>query len=188
MWRQLPLALFATLSSAEGYNTVHLEGYGSFSGTQVNETYSGHALPHAVDAWLGMDYATQPVGDRRFTQSIRPAPFNGTKAATSFGKVCIQEVTSGHTLELQDEACLNFNVYRTPGVALDKKLPVLVWIHGGSMYAGSYQSFDAAAFAASSPEPIVVVNFHYRVNSLGSLPSQLTDEEGLSNLGIKAVS
>ena len=185
MWRQLPLALFATLSSAEGYNTVNLEGYGSFSGTQVNETYSGHALPHAVDAWLGMDYATQPVGDRRFTQSIRPAPFNGTKAATSFGKVCIQEVTSGHTLELQDEACLNFNVYRTSGVPLDKKLPVLVWIHGGSMYAGSYQSFDAAAFAASSPEPIVVVNFHYRVNSLGSLPSQLTDEEGLSNLGIK---
>jgi acetylcholinesterase len=185
MWRQLPLALFATLSSAEGYNTVKLEGYGSFSGTQVNETYSGHALPHAVDAWLGMDYATQPVGDRRFTQVDRPSPFNGTKAATSFGKVCIQEVLSGHTLDLQDEACLNFNVYRTPGVPLDKKLPVLVWIHGGSMYAGSYQSFDAAAFAASSPEPIVVVNFHYRVNSLGSLPSKLTDEEGLSNLGIK---
>jgi acetylcholinesterase len=185
MWRQLPLALFATLSSAEGYNTVKLEGYGSFSGTQVNETYSGHALPHAVDAWLGMDYATQPVGDLRFTQVDRPSPFNGTKAATSFGKVCIQEVLSGHTLDLQDEACLNFNVYRTPGVPLDKKLPVLVWIHGGSMYAGSYQSFDAAAFAASSPEPIVVVNFHYRVNSLGSLPSKLTDEEGLSNLGIK---
>jgi len=185
MWRKLPLALFGALSSAECYNTVKLEGYGSFSGTQVNETFTGHALPHAVDAWLGMDYATQPVGDRRFTQSVPPSPFNGTKAATSFGKICIQEAQSGQTLDLQNEACLNFNVYRTPGVPLEQKLPVLVWIHGGAMYSGSYLSFDAASFAASSPEPIVVVNFHYRVNSLGSLPSRLTDEEGLTNLGIK---
>lgn len=185
MWKPIQLALLATLSHADSRNTVKLDGYGSFSGTSINETYSGYALPHAVDAWLGMDYAAQPVGNRRFTQSTGPSPFNGTKAATSYGKACIQELTSALPLELQDEACLNFNVYRTPGVSLDEKLPVLVWIHGGSFYAGSYKSFDGAAFAASSPEPIVVVTFHYRVNSLGSLPSQLLNEEGLSNINIR---
>lgn len=182
-WTTLSLGILAAFSSADK-NIVTLDGYGSFSGTSVNETYSGYALPQAVDAWLGIDYAAQPVGPRRFTHSTRPAAFNGTKAATSYGKVCIQETTSALPLELQDEACLNFNVYRSPGIPLDEKLPVLVWIHGGSFYAGSYKSFDGAAFAASSPAPIVVVTFHYRLNSLGTLPSQLLLEQGLSNINI----
>jgi hypothetical protein len=166
-WQTPFVASLAATSSAEKGCTVHLQDYGSFSGTTINETYSGHALPQAVDAWLGMDYASQPVGHRRFTPSSWPSPFNGTKYATSYGKACIQELSSSLPLELQDEACLNFNVYRTPGVPLEQKLPVLVWIHGGSFYAGSYKSFDGASFAASSPAPIVVVNFHYRVNSFG---------------------
>jgi acetylcholinesterase len=185
IWHTLPQAFLAATAIADSCETVQLKNYGSFSGTSINETYSGYALPHAVDAWLGMDYATQPVGDLRFTQSTWPAPFNGTKSAASYGKACIQELTSALPLELQDEACLNFNVYRTPGVPLDEKLPVLVWIHGGSFYAGSYKSFDGASFAASSPAPIVVVTFHYRVNSFGSLPSQLLLNEGLSNINIK---
>lgn len=185
IWQTPIFASLAATTPADRHSTVHLKDYGSFSGTSINESYSGYALPQPVDAWLGIDYATQPVGDRRFTQSSWPAPFNGTKSATSYGKACIQELTSSLPLELQDEACLNFNVYRTPGVPLKKKLPVLVWIHGGSFYAGSYKSFDGASFAASSPAPIVVVNFHYRVNSFGSLPSQLLDEEGLSNINIR---
>jgi acetylcholinesterase len=184
-WQTPFVASLAATSSAEKGCTVHLQDYGSFSGTTINETYSGHALPQAVDAWLGMDYASQPVGHRRFTPSSWPSPFNGTKYATSYGKACIQELSSSLPLELQDEACLNFNVYRTPGVPLEQKLPVLVWIHGGSFYAGSYKSFDGASFAASSPAPIVVVNFHYRVNSFGSLPSRLLNEEGLSNINIR---
>lgn len=120
----------------------------------------------------------------RFTAVTWPARFNGTKAATSYGKTCIQDPTSTK-VETQDEACLNFNVFRTPGVPLDQKLPVLLWVHGGAFYAGSYQSFDGASFAASSKVPIVVVTFHYRINSLGFLPSPLFEEEGLLNLGLR---
>jgi carboxylesterase type B len=167
------------------HKPVTLQGYGTFGGTVVNETFSGHALPQVVDAWLGMDYATQPVGDRRFAPASLPPSFDGIRLATEYGKACIQEVSSSLPAELQDEACLNFNVFRTPGIPLDQKLPVLVWIHGGAFYAGSYQSFDGASFAASSKEPIVVVSFHYRLNSLGFLPSRLFHEEGLENLGIR---
>lgn len=106
------------------------------------------------------------------------------KAATSYRKACIQEITSLLPIELQHEACLNSNVYRTPGVSPDEKLPVLVWIHGGSFFAGSYKSFDGASFAASSPAPIVVVTFHYSVKSFGSLPSKAL-LEGLSNINIR---
>lgn len=164
--------------------TVTLEGYGTFSGTVINETLSGQALTAPVDAWLGMDYATQPVGDGRFAPVTWPESFDGVKAATEYGKACIQDPTSVAITD-QDEACLNFNVFRTQGVALTEKLPVLVWIHGGSFFAGSWASFDGASFAASSEAPIVVVNFHYRMNSLGSLPSALFEEEGLLNLNVR---
>ncbi|KAI6380650.1 hypothetical protein MCOR25_001585 [Pyricularia grisea] len=172
------------LPAEGGYNTVKLDGYGSFSGKVVNTTLKGGALPTAVDAWLGIDYSTQPTGESRFEPVTWPEPFDGVKAATEFGKACIQEEASV-AIELQDEACLNFNVYRTKDVPLDQKLPVLVWIHGGAFYAGSYMSFDAASFAAYSKAPIVVVQLHYRMNSLGFLPSALFEREGLLNLGIR---
>jgi hypothetical protein len=75
IWHTLPQAFLAATAVADSREIVHLKGYGSFSGTSINQTYSGHALPHAVDAWLGIDYATQPVGDRRFTQSTWPAAY-----------------------------------------------------------------------------------------------------------------
>ncbi|KAI1337915.1 para-nitrobenzyl esterase [Xylariaceae sp. FL0016] len=174
-------------SAASNVQTpVALEGYGQFTGTVVNSTLSGYALPKPVDAWLGMDYASQPVGEGRFSPVEWPAAFNGTKAATKYGKVCIQDdVISGMSVTVQDEACLNFNVHRTQGVPMDKKLPVLVWIHGGSFCYGSYKAFDGASFVAKSEAPLVVVNFHYRLNSLGFLPSELFDDEGLLNLGVR---
>lgn len=171
--------------SESHYNLVKLNGYGSFSGTTINSTFTKKDLPAPVDAWMGIDYSVQPAGKRRFTAADWPRPFKGVKRATSYGKQCIQEVASKTPLAQQDEACLNFNVFRTKGVPLSKKLPVLVWIHGGAFFSGSWASFDGAAFAAASKEPIVVVSFHYRVNSLGFLPSELFQEEGLSNLGIR---
>lgn len=163
---------------------ITLDGYGEFTGTVINTTFSGRPLPAPVDAWLGMDYATQPTGENRFKPVDWPAPFDGVKAATTYGKTCIQDPTSTK-IETQDEACLNFNVFRTKDVPLNKRLPVLVWIHGGAFVAGSWGSFDGAAFVASSKVPITVVTFHYRVNSLGFLPSKLFDEEGLLNLGLR---
>ncbi|KAF2705063.1 acetylcholinesterase [Pleomassaria siparia CBS 279.74] len=179
---QVPLSTAATAASLN--NTVNLAAYGKFSGTTVNSTFSNKTLPTTVDAWLGIDYSTQPVGDNRFRPVTWPSPFNGTKAATRYGKTCIQDPASTK-IDTQDEACLNFNVFRTPGVPLSRKLPVLVWVHGGAFYAGSYNSFDGAAFAASSKEPIVVVTFHYRLNSIGFLASPLFEDEGLLNLGLR---
>lgn len=164
--------------------TVRLEGYGSLTGTIVNQTLSGNALAAPVDAWLGIDYSTQPVGEGRFAPVDWPQAFEGVRTATQYGKACVQDPTSVD-VSIQDEACLNFNVFRPQGIPLTEKLPILVWMHGGAFYAGSWKSFDGASFAATSESPIVVVNFHYRVNSLGFLPSTLLEEEGLLNLGLR---
>ncbi len=177
---------FPTLATATTRNdqVISLKGYGEFTGTIVNSTYTGYPLSNPVDAWLGIDYATQPIGEGRFKPVDWPAPFSGRKEATKYGKACIQDSRSV-ALETQSEACLNFNVYRPQGVPLKKKLPVLVWIHGGSFNSGSWKSFDGAAFVAASKAPIVVATFHYRLNSLGFLPSELFEEEGLLNLGLR---
>ncbi|KAF4980172.1 hypothetical protein FZEAL_3750 [Fusarium zealandicum] len=179
------LALWLVPAAGKHYNPVKLAGYGRFSGTVVNSTYTRQELPAEVDAWLGIDYATQPTGNGRFQVVDWPRRFAGIKRADHYGKVCIQAEAAKTPIEDQDEACLNFNVYRTQGVPLSEKLPVLVWIHGGAFYSGSWASFDGAAFVASSKVPIVVVTFHYRINSLGFLPSALFEDEGLLNLGIR---
>lgn len=168
----------------QGKNVVNLEGYGSFSGTSINASRSGQELPHAVDAWLGIDYATQPVGNARFQPLTNASSFSGVRAASSFGKVCPQN-PSVEKLEDQDEACLSFNVFRPQGVPLNETLPVLVWIHGGSFNTGGWRNFDGPSFVTRSDSPLMVVTFHYRLGSLGFLPSALFEEEGLLNLGLR---
>ena len=177
----LALSHQALLSTATPI--VNLSGYGSFQGLEVDKSLTNDTLPSPVDAWLGIDYAEQPIGNRRFAPvKQRPQEFQGVRSATSYGKVCVQDLS--FVPYEQDEACLNFNVFRTAGVPLDEKLPTLVWIHGGGFVAGSARSLDGASFAASSERPIVVVTFNYRINSLGFLPSKLFEEEGLLNLGL----
>jgi acetylcholinesterase len=163
--------------------TVNLTGYGSFQGLAVNSSLANDTLPAPVDAWLGIDYAVQPVGDGRFRPvEARPTAFEGVRPATTYGKVCVQDPLM--VPYDQDEACLSFNVFRTADIPLDEKLPTLVWIHGGGFVAGSARSLDGASFVASSENPVAVVTFNYRINSLGFLPSTLFEEEGLLNLGL----
>lgn len=124
-----PLPLNETL-------TVSIPSYGSFTGTTLNSTISGYPLSKPVHAWYGIDYATQPIGDLRFSVTGWPPAFNGTRNAKVYGKVCIQEpgnsnlVTYIKTDLEYGEDCLNLNVFRPAGVSIEEKLPVLIWIHG----------------------------------------------------------
>ena len=160
------LTTFAVLTSVTAtYNTssqVTLPGYGTFVGTTVSQTLTKKPLPRAVDAWLGIDYASQPVGEARFAPVGAPEPFDGVKNASSYGYSCFQDPDE-LPYEL-DEACLSMNVFRPQGLAEDAELPVLIWIHGGGFVAGSARSFDGASFVANSREPLVVVTFNYRVS------------------------
>lgn len=117
---------FATLNGL----AISLDGYGSFVGTTVNQSLTKQALPVEVDAWLGIDYATQPVGKDRFTPVAFAKSFSGTKNASQYGYTCIQDpATNSYPM---DEACLNLNVFRPQGINGTERLPVLVWIHGVS--------------------------------------------------------
>lgn len=107
---------------------------GTFKGTSINATLTGTTLPVPVHAWLGIDYATQPVGpEGRFHQTRPIKPSNGTKDASQYGKICVQEYP-GLPDYAQDEACLNMNIFRPVNSTNVDKLPIFLWIHGVSTF------------------------------------------------------
>lgn len=173
------------VSSSSSAPTVNLSGIGAYAGITISESLSGFNLPQSVDAWLGIDYALQPINERRF-QPIQgpPTSFNGVKHANAFGPICLQDQSYPYADE-QDESCLSFNVYRTENVPLSQKLPTLVWIHGGGFVLHSGRSMDGASFVASSKSPIMVITFNYRLSAFGFLPSKLFERLGLLNLGLR---
>jgi len=75
------------------------------------------------------------------------------------------------------EDCLNLNVWTPdPGAA---RLPVVVWIHGGSFMngSGSVGAYDGAAFARDG---VVCVTINYRLSAEGFL----FFDDGIANLGL----
>jgi acetylcholinesterase len=162
-------------------NIVTLPSYGTFEGTQILSTLESNlALKAPVDAWLGINYSTQPIGPGRFAPVTWPKPINGTADASNYGPACPQP--GGN---VQSEACLHFNVYRTSNVSKEIKLPVFIMTHGGAFVVGGARSFDGAMFVSKSSQPLIVVTFQYRLGALGSLPSALFEEEGLLNLALR---
>lgn len=163
---------------------VTLPGYGTFKGVRVVKTIRKKKdIEQPVDAWLNVQYSTQPVNENRFAPPDWPQPFEGTRDATDYGPACMQNW--GFDAKAQGEDCLNFNLFRPSGIPLETKLPVLVWLHGGAFVGGSARHFDGPTFVARSQEPIIVVTVQYRLGVLGSFPSKLFEEEGLLNLGIR---
>ncbi|KAL2876446.1 hypothetical protein SGCOL_008252 [Colletotrichum sp. CLE4] len=155
---------------------VHVPSYGSYIGKTLSNTTSGHPLAKEVDVWYAINYAEQPIGDLRFAPVGWPPSSNGTKDATSYGKVCIQEPGNSNlvtyiTTELEyGEDCLNLNVYRPTG---------------GLFRNGAGITFDGASLVASSSEPLIVVTFNYRLAALGFLANPILSDLGNVNLGLQ---
>lgn len=78
-----------------------------------------------------------------------------------------------------DEDCLYLNVY-VPKVMKMKRLPVLVWIHGGGFQYGANKP-DEESFLMDYP--VILVTFNYRVGLIGFLSTE--DEVVPGNMGLK---
>lgn len=120
-----------------------------------------------VNAYLGIPYAEQPVGDNRWRapQAVRYSA--GKLDARRVGAACPQPTDSysGMTTARQDEACLFLNIW-TPQQRASKPLPVMVWLHGGAHRIGSggLPPYNGASLARRG---VVVVTLNYRLGYLG---------------------
>ena len=122
-----------------------------------------------VDEFLGLPYAAPPTGNLRWRPPVRPAAWEGVRAATQFGPSCPQP--TAHNPDLPpgpiSEDCLYLNVY-TPTLR-DRsggRRPVLVWIHGGGLTLDGARNYDGSKLAADGA---VVVTINYRLGALGFL-------------------
>lgn len=119
----------------------------------------------AAVAFLGVPYAAAPVGDLRWRAPAAAKPWTDVRKAEAFGPNCPQPKlpVPGAEVKPQGEDCLYLNVWAPKGAA-GKKLPVMVWIHGGSYILGSGDLDDTTAFTRDG---VVLVSLNYRLGRLG---------------------
>ncbi|MFJ1647912.1 carboxylesterase/lipase family protein [Streptomyces sp. NPDC088258] len=137
-----------------------------------------------VAVFRGIPYAAAPVGPHRFRPPAAPPPWDGVREAAVFGPTAPKNPYPPPLdgllpdPEVAGDGCLNLNVWTPdPGGA---GLPVMVWIHGGSLRYGSsaVETYDGAAFARDG---VVLVSVNYRlgIEGFGLFP------DAPANLGLR---
>ena len=125
-----------------------------------------------VLVWKGVPYAKPPVGELRWAAPQDPEPWHGVRDATLRPKSApnflrLEEwIRTGVVDPDSSEDCLYVDIYRPERPTYQhEKLPVYVWIHGGSNNFGSGRDYDGSVLAAQSDVVVVVVQ--YRLGPIG---------------------
>ncbi|XP_066292863.1 pyrethroid hydrolase Ces2e-like [Branchiostoma lanceolatum] len=182
---------------------LFVSSYGAANGQRdgsVVVTVSGQVrgtTTHTTDlpdkpiyTFLGIPYAAPPVGELRYRPPQPALPWEGVREAVEYGSYCPQNLVFLNGIDLDfpmefgenmtmSEDCLTVNVF-TPTVAEDAALPVLLWIHGGTLISGMGSPPGWEALAAH--QDVVVVSINYRLGVLGFLSTG--DENMPGNYGL----
>ena len=137
-----------------------------------------------IEAYTGIPYAKPPVDELRWKEPQEPDSWEGVRACDHFAPMAMQRVHTPiydslyrligyheYEISLEDnyrppvsEDCLYLNIWKPAGDV--SGLPVLVYIHGGSLKTGQpwYGDYSGEGLAR---EGIVVVNMAYRLGIFG---------------------
>jgi len=136
--------------------------------------YSDRSETHA---YRGIPFAKPPVGDLRWKPPGSPESWSGTREALANGNSCVQlgGPLSGVTPSVESgvvgsEDCLYLNLWAphmTPQAVNQqaRKLPVMVWIHGGGNTIGAASTYNGSNLAGS--QQVIVVALNYRLGLFG---------------------
>ncbi|KAH7022029.1 Alpha/Beta hydrolase protein [Ilyonectria destructans] len=182
-----------------GTTKLRVEGLGDVDGLE---------FPDGVRQFSGIPYATIT---KRWTRSQLNSSWpdnfhDGTKLGCSapnppeynseVDALVPVHIPAHYEKPAEDEYnCLVMNI-TAPPVDSDSKLPVMVYIHGGSfLYGGAnggvFDSVNFVTHALARKTPVIAVNFNYRVGLGGFLASAAIKEdlerdgyEGVGNFGL----
>jgi len=182
--------LVLLVASSSSYDVVKVgTDCGMVSGSVVpcgdGHIYEFHQMP----------YAEPPVGNLRWTHS-KPVPrescvhgnvYNATFEKRASNPIrCVQGFDKYNPDKVVGvEDCLYITV-RSPSLDVNASLPVLVWIHGGSLKTG-YSDYPGYAPDTNFTDElqVVTVNINYRLDLFGffSSPDIWDDPENSGNYG-----
>lgn len=167
LWRMLAGMLALSLAMPVAAKEVAVTG-GMIKGSVTNDG-SAHLFQ-------GIPFAAPPLGQMRWKPPAPVIPWQGVRDATNEAPACLQNDYEWNRAQYRfgSEDCLTLDV-RAPTHAA-KKLPVMVWIHGGSNRAGGS---GGTVQSSMTQHGVVLVSVQYRLGIFGFLSHrQLADEQG----------
>ncbi|KAF8881219.1 Alpha/Beta hydrolase protein [Infundibulicybe gibba] len=184
----ISLANFVALASAAEIVNLGYAQYQGFIDPTSNNTH-----------FLGIRYAAAPTGALRWTAPRVPATVTAVQQANAEPPQCFQAgsgvsatspfrtspVAKRAAAVTTSEDCLFLNVF-TPGDLSQstKKLPVVVWIHGGGYMAGSASGATGDDLIREAGGGVVAVAIQYRLGVFGFLPGTKVKQGGALNAGL----
>jgi para-nitrobenzyl esterase len=134
------------------------------SGISQGESY---AISGSVVSWFDIPYAQPPVGDLRW-RAPRPLSTPNNIVVDKPVTSCVQEASNYGGIAgegiVGTEDCLYLDI-RAPKDFINKKYPVMVWIHGGSNINGHKDYYNYSNLVAE--KNVIVVAINYRLGALG---------------------
>jgi len=144
---------------------------------EVVQTSAGQVKGLTADGvrkFLGVPFASPPVGDLRWRPPVAPASLTSVRDATKFAPHCAQLNRGVFAAPSNTEDCLYLNVF-TPALSGAKR-PVMVWFYGGGLFSGESEDYDGGKLASRGD--VIVVTLNYRVGALGFLSHPALNQEG----------
>lgn len=128
--------------------------------------------------WYGVPYGKEPSGDRRWKAPEDPDAWTEVYDASERKDTAMQLGSDGI---IGTEDCLNLDIYSTKDA---KKLPVMVFIHGGNNQTGNTNELRGEEMVVK--DDMVFVSVNYRLGLLGfnCLPALQTEEGATGNYAL----
>src|SRR3954468_5901664 len=167
----------ASARPADSHNRGDALVVGTADGLVRGSAQGGHRL------FQGIPYAAPPA---RWKPPQRVTPWPGIRDATRPGKECVQPAVFWRpgSPASWTEDCLYLNVWTPRHV--DRRLPVLVWFHGGGWINGAATDVQPARLTEWGRNVVVTVN--YRLGAMGylalpGLDAESSDGQSSGNCG-----
>ncbi len=146
------------------------------TGGQIEGAYFNAEKDVAV--YRGIPFAAPPVGELRWRAPQPVKAWSGVRDGSKYGGSCA--VNGGV------DDCLYLNVYRPADAKPGAKLPVMVWIYGGSFTSGAGSLYDGTPYAKRG---VVFVSINYRLGRAGwfahpAITKNNPKGEALANYGL----
>ncbi len=138
----------------------------------------------SVEIYAGIPYAEPPINENRWKEPIDKTNWDGVLDCSNFGPRAMQSDTNPIVSNIVDiyaqksyhpdfkekynepmsEDCLSLTMWKPSGEVKD--LPILVYIHGGSLMTGSctYEDYNGEEVAKKG---VIMINIQYRLGVFG---------------------